>query len=219
MKAKASVVAQKLLNLYRQAHVIVGGWAAVNPVFVTEADDEVIKELTELPTGKMLVQHIENLRTGKTLMDAIERELMPYGGAMGGEVIGIALTQSELSALSDALNAFTPDEAGLARIENLGLVKKFGAEWLVAVRAALSDYPELAQKWSGVAKTYRPYQLWNSASEIISQPIDDRKRAEIQADITEYETYLPMFGDAGNELLNRLRLFISSSKPEALSHI
>lgn len=214
MKAKASVVAQKLLNLYRQEHVIIGGWAAINPIFVNEADEEVIQELAELPTGKMLVRHIENLRSGKTAMDSIERELMPYGGAMDGDIASVVLSRDELATLADMLDKFTPDENGLAAIEKLGLVKKFGAEWLVAVRAALSDYPELAQKWSGVAKTYRAYQLWNSASEIVAQPIDDRKRAEIQADIPEYETYLPMFGDAGNELLNRLRLSISSAKVE-----
>lgn len=214
MKAKASVVAQKLLNLYRQEHVIIGGWAAINPIFVNEADEEVIQELAELPTGKMLVRHIENLRSGKTAMDSIERELMPYGGAMDGDIASVVLSRDELATLADMLDKFTPDENGLAAIEKLGLVKKFGAEWLVAVRAALSDYPELAQKWSGVAKTYRAYQLWNSASEIVTQPIDDRKRAEIQADMPEYETYLPMFGDAGNELLNRLRLSISSAKVE-----
>lgn len=214
MKAKASVVAQKLLNLYRQEHVIIGGWAAINPIFVNEADEEVIQELAELPTGKMLVRHIENLRSGKTAMDSIERELMPYGGAMDGDIASVVLSRDELATLADMLDKFTPDENGLAAIEKLGLVKKFGAEWLVAVRAALSDYPELAQKWSGVAKTYRAYQLWNSASEIVAQPIDDRKRAEIQADMPEYETYLPMFGDAGNELLNRLRLSISSAKVE-----
>jgi hypothetical protein len=214
MKAKASVVAQKLLNLYRQEHVIIGGWAAINPIFVNEADEEVIQELAELPTGKMLVRHIENLRSGKTAMDSIERELMPYGGAMDGDIASVVLSRDELATLAEMLDKFTPDENGLAAIEKLGLVKKFGAEWLVAVRAALSDYPELAQKWSGVAKTYRAYQLWNSASEIVAQPIDDRKRAEIQADMPEYETYLPMFGDAGNELLNRLRLSISSAKVE-----
>ena len=64
MKARASTIAQKLLNLYRQEHVIIGGWAAINPVFVAEADDEVIRELRVLPTGKMLIQHIENLRSG-----------------------------------------------------------------------------------------------------------------------------------------------------------
>lgn len=214
MKAKASVVAQKLLNLYRQEHVIIGGWAAINPIFVNEADEEVIQELAELPTGKMLVRHIENLRSGKTAMGSIERELMPYGGAMDGDIASVVLSRDELATLANMLDKFTPDENGLAAIEKLGLVKKFGAEWLVAVRAALSDYPELAQKWSGVAKTYRAYQLWNSASEIVAQPIDDRKRAEIQADMPEYETYLPMFGDAGNELLNRLRLSISSAKVE-----
>ena len=62
MKAKASVVAQKLLNLYRQAHVIQGGWAAVNQVFVSEATQDVLSELHDLPTGKNLVTHISNLR-------------------------------------------------------------------------------------------------------------------------------------------------------------
>ena len=47
MKAKASVIAQKLLNLYRQAHVIVGGWGAVNRVFVDEATDEVLTEMAD----------------------------------------------------------------------------------------------------------------------------------------------------------------------------
>ena len=47
MKAKNVAVAQKLLNLYRQEHVIIGGWSAVNPVFINEATDDVIKELRE----------------------------------------------------------------------------------------------------------------------------------------------------------------------------
>ena len=61
MKPKASTIAQKLLNLYRQAHVIIGGWGALNPIFVDEATPDVISELSNLPTGKMLAKHIENL--------------------------------------------------------------------------------------------------------------------------------------------------------------
>ena len=82
MKARIAATAQRLLNLYRQEHVIIGGWAAINPVFINEATDDVIKELREMPTGKMLIRHIENLRSGKTPMDSIEPELMPYGGLM-----------------------------------------------------------------------------------------------------------------------------------------
>ena len=62
MNTKASTTAQRLLNLYRQEHVIFGGWAAVNQVFVDEATPDVLRELRELPTGKNLVKHIENLR-------------------------------------------------------------------------------------------------------------------------------------------------------------
>ena len=72
MKPKASVVAQQMINLYRQQHVIVGGWGAGNQIFVNEADKDVIAELPNLPNGRLLVQHIENLRNGKTSMDSIE---------------------------------------------------------------------------------------------------------------------------------------------------
>ena len=66
LNVKASVIAQKLLNLYRQEHVIIGGWTVVNQVFVDEATPDVLTALGELPTGSSLVRHIENLRSGKT---------------------------------------------------------------------------------------------------------------------------------------------------------
>ena len=63
MSQSAHIVAQRLLNLYRQEHVIRGGWAAVNQVFIAESNDEqVIHELENLPTGKKLIEHINNLR-------------------------------------------------------------------------------------------------------------------------------------------------------------
>ena len=117
MKAKASLIAQKLLNLYRQEHVIFGGWAAVNAVFVNEATPEVITELQELPTGKMLAKHIENLRSGKTPMDSIERDLLPYGGMMSETVATIPLTPEEWTELENGINNFTPDENGLNEIQ------------------------------------------------------------------------------------------------------
>jgi hypothetical protein len=40
--------------------------------------------------------------------------------------------------------------------------------------------------------------------------LSERVRAQVQADMPDYETYLPMFGDAGTELLAKLRTFISS---------
>lgn len=213
MKAKASVIAQKLLNLYRQEHVIFGGWAAVNQVFVDEADADVLRELRELPTGKMLVKHIENLRSGKTKMDSIERDLLPYGGMMAETVATVSLTDSELSELERGINDFTTDQEGLDKIQRLDVVKKFGDQWLVAIRAALSGRPDLLEKWSVVNKTYRAYYLWKVASEMIEQPLSERARAQLQVDMPEYETYLPMFGTAGTELLEKLRSFITTIKP------
>ena len=213
MKAKASAVAQKLLNLYRQEHVIFGGWAAVNAVFVAEADTDVLRELRELPTGKNLVRHIENLRSGKTPMDSIERELLPYGGMMDETIATEPLTQDEWTQLENGINEFTTDQEGLDRIQQLPVIKKFGDQWLVAIRAALSQRPELLEKWSVVNKTYRAYYLWKVASDMLNQPLTERARAQLQVDMPEYETYLPMFGDAGTELLEKLRSFITTMKP------
>lgn len=215
MKARITATAQRLLNLYRQEHVIIGGWAAINPIFIDEATPDVIRELREMPTGKMLIQHIENLRSGKTPMNSIDQALMPYGGMMAqSDITNITLVPNEISELKSALDSFTPDQSGLNKIQGLNVVRRFGDEWQNAVHDALKSYPELQSKWAMVTKTYRAYQLWDMANQIVNEPLDERARAEIQAEIPEYETYLPMFGDAGVELLGRLRTFISSVKAE-----
>ena len=210
MKAKASVVAQKLLNLYRQEHVIVGGWAAVNRVFITEATQEVIAELHDLPTGKMLVAHIANLRNGTTPMDSIARELLPYGGMMAETTQSVALSDSEQNQLIDAINEFTPDRDGLNKFMQTPIIKKFGDEWIVSVRNALIGKSDLLAKFDKIVRNKTAYDLWDTAKHIINNPINDRIRAQLQVDMPEYETYLPMFGDAGQEMLNRLHTFTSS---------
>ena len=213
MKPKASVVAQKLLNLYRQAHVIIGGWSALNPIFVQEATPDVLTELADLPTGKLLVRHIENLKSGRTPMNAIERDLLPYGGMMVESAMNIHIKPSDWNELSAAISEFTPDQDGLNRITNLKVIKSFGEEWLSTVRAALTtQHPEYLQQWAVIDQTYNAYKRWDLANELLKQPINDRARAQIQADMFEYETYLPMFGDAGKELLKKLRNFVSSMK-------
>ena len=211
MNAKTSTIALKLLNLYRQEHVIIGGWTTVNPIFVNEATDDVIKELRDMPTGKLLVRHIENLRSGKTPMDSIDPELLPYGGMMVAEDIAtIKLTANQWQELEDALNSFTPDQMGLERFMKSDVVREFGEEWQNAIRSALNARPQLLDRWNIVNQTYNAYRLWDTANEIIANPISERSRAQVKADMPEYETYLPMFGDAGTELLAKLRTFVSS---------
>lgn len=213
MKPKASVIAQKLLNLYRQSHVIIGGWSALNPIFVDEATTDVLNALAELPTGKMLIRHIENLKSGKTPMNSIERDLLPYGGMMAESASNLQIPEKDWNELISTISGFTPDQDGLKRITDLKIVKSFGAEWSNIIRAALANrHPELLQNWTIIDQTYNAYKRWNMAQNIMSQPINDRTRAEIQADMFEYETYLPMFGDDGKELLSKLRNFISSIK-------
>lgn len=209
-KQKASLVAQKLLNLYRQQHVIFGGWSAVNQVFIDEASPDVVLELENLPTSFSLIQHIENLRSGKTPMDSIEQDLLPYGGLMFDTVATIPLSQAEFDELRAGINAFTPDQNGLEQLQSLNVIKKFGDEWLVAGRSALSGYQDLLNKWSVVTKTWRAYYLWKVANDLLDAPLSDRARAQLQADMPEYETYLPMFGNTGDELLSKLRIFVST---------
>lgn len=212
MKPKANLIAQKLVNLYRQEHVILGGWAVLNPIFVEEASDDVLDEMADLPTGKMLVQHIKNLRSGKTPMDSIDRNLLPYGGSMMESTAVTPLTPEQWKELTQALDKFVPNQQSLTNLQNLSVVKKFGDEWLVGIKNVVSEKPELSAKWKVVMQTWRAYHLWDMATQIIKQPLTERLRAQIQADMPEYETFLPMFDKPGQDLLAKLRSFMSDTK-------
>lgn len=210
MKARASVVAQKLLNLYRQAHVINGGWAAVNRVFVDEATDEVLREIIELPTGKMLVQHIKNLRDGKTSMNTIARELLPYGGMMDQPEIATDISHNDIETLITAIDEFEPDQDTMQEFMKMPVVRKLGSEWESTIKNILSDHPQSIKKFDTIIRASHAYKAWDNANEIISKPINERVRAQLQVDMPDYETYLPMFGDDGNKLLNKLHKITSS---------
>jgi hypothetical protein len=210
LREKNSIVAQRLLNLCRQAHVIEGGWAAVNSVLLEEADDAVLEAGLKLPNGFRLEKHVHNLRAGKTPADTIERELIPYGGAMEVAVRAAKISGADFKELVTALDRFKPDEEHLEGIKNLTFVQSFGENWLTDVREALATKPDLVAKWERVYQTARAYELWSKAYSIMTPPVSERARAEIQAELSEYETYLPMFGEDGQRLLARLRTFVSS---------
>lgn len=214
MSQQAHIIAQRLLNLYRQEHVIEGGWAAVNKVFIAESNnDQVIAELENMPTGKKLVAHINNLRTKKTPMDTIDKDLLPYGGLMTGIEVSFSLTDAEFNELKSALDKFQPTQESLNNIKNMPLVRKFGNDWAQDIKAAIISRPDMLAKWNVVIQTDKAYKIWNSARELLSETLTERNRAQIQADMPEYETYLPMFGDSGKEMLSRLRTFMSSQQP------
>ena len=213
MQQQAHVIAQRLLNIYRQEHVLIGGWSAVNRVLVDESDDpNVIAELEKLPTGKRLIKHINNLRSGKTPMDTIDPELLPYGGLMAAQTSNISLTDDELAELKNALDNFEPNTEALKNIKTLRCVQKFGNNWREDIKALLSKDPETLAKWENVIRTAKAYQMWDSARELISENFTERSRAQIQADMPEFETYLPMFGDEGQEILAKLRTYLSSNQ-------
>ena len=214
MPQQAHIIAQRLLNLYRQEHVIEGGWAAVNKVFIAESNnDQVIAELENMPTGKKLVAHINNLRTKKTPMDTIDKDLLPYGGLMTGIEVSFSLTDAEFNELKSALDKFQPTQESLNNIKNMPLVRKFGNDWPQDIKAAIISRPDMLARWNVVIQTNKAYKIWDSARELLSETLTERNRAQIQADMPEYETYLPMFGDSGKEMLSRLRTFMSSQQP------
>ena len=210
MKAKASVTAQKLLNLYRQAHVIEGGWPVLNKVFIEESTDEVLKELIELPTGKLLAEHINNLRSGKTPTDSIARELLPYGGAFAEKSLHTQISESDLKELVSAISTFNPTQDGLEKFMATPVIRNFGADWVSSVQTILANDTELFDKFSQIARMWNAYKIWMDAQEIIKKPITDRVRAQLQVDMPEYETYLPMFGEEGTKLLRQLHTLTSS---------
>ncbi|MCL1892247.1 MAG: hypothetical protein FWF97_03095 [Alphaproteobacteria bacterium] len=210
MRERASIIAQRLANLYRQAHVIEGGWAVVNRALVAESDSQILEELLKLPNGEKLSAHIRNLQSGRTPMDGIERELMPYGGMMDRAAKGTQISTSDLKELESALARFQPDEDHLEEIRNLPFVQSFGEKWASGVRAAIAGHPGLVEQWRQVQQASRAYELWNRGYAMLEPPVSDRARAEIQAELSEYETYLPMFGEEGMKLLARLRAFVSS---------
>lgn len=211
MKSETLITAQRLINLYRQQHVIIGGWKAINPIFLQEANEEVLSLLKELPTGTLLAQHIRNLQKGITKIDSIAYELLPYGGAMEKKVKNSILSNEDFEELKTALLEFSPDEEGLSLIKNLSSVKKLGKHWQQEITNALSDN-ELLNIWNNVLKTDKAYTLWDNAKEILSQDdnINEINKAKIQAELPEFETYLPLFGEDGLKLLEKLRILVSS---------
>jgi len=209
VKTKAATVAQKLMNLYRSAFAIDGTWSAVNPVFVTEADAAVLGEIEKLPCGKFLTEHISNLRNGRTNMNSIEPELLPYDGLLDNPGMTKA-DDGELRALARAMSDFQPDREHLDAIKALPIVRRFGDAWAAGVKSALRDAAEIAM-WNNVIRADTALRLWTRAAEILSAEQSERIRAEIQADLPEYETYLPLFGDDGAALLSRLRKLLTDN--------
>ncbi|MBR5904097.1 MAG: hypothetical protein IKZ49_01020 [Alphaproteobacteria bacterium] len=211
MQQQAHIIAQRLLNLYRQAHVISGGWAVVNRALLEESNDaQVIAELSNLPTGNKLIAHINNLRNGKTPMDSIDNDLLPYGGMMVGLDVNISISKNEIDQLKQLLISFEPTPEKLEEIKQLPFVKNFGSDWENDIKSALVDDTTALEKWDMVIRTNKAYQMWDSAKQLLSENLTERNRAQIQADMPEFETYLPMFGDQGQDMLKKLRTFMSS---------
>ncbi|MDR2685288.1 MAG: hypothetical protein LBB23_00760 [Rickettsiales bacterium] len=210
--AKPQVIAQKLLNLYRQYHVINGKWATLNPIFMAEGTADVISELGRLPTGDLLARHIKNLREGRGGRDSIDPELLPFDGAMETQSNGEKFSSGEISELNRELRIWKPDQINMQQIKDLAIVKKSGDGWREQIAAALAGNPELSSVWANVIKYDTATGLWFRASQALGGVPTERLRAEVQADMLGYENYLPMFGGAGQEMLTKLKQLMGSGE-------
>ena len=143
-------------------------------------------------------------------MDSIDKDLLPYGGMMSGQSVISALSEEEKAELKSALDSFEPTPEGLEKIKNTPVVQKFGNDWIEGIKSSIASDQNLLEKWQTVVKTDKAYRLWDSANQLLSETLTERNRAQIQADMPEYETYLPMFGEAGESVLVKLRTFVSS---------
>ena len=132
---------------------------------------------------------------------------------MTGIEVSFSLTDAEFNELKSALDKFQPTQESLNNIKNMPLVRKFGNDWPQDIKAAIISRPDMLARWNVVIQTNKAYKIWDSARELLSETLTERNRAQIQADMPEYETYLPMFGDSGKEMLSRLRTFMSSQQP------
>ena len=104
----------------------------------------------------------------------------------------------------------TPE--GLDKIKQLPFVQKFGNTWTDDIKKALTDNNEMLAKWDVVARTALAYKNWDTAQKLVSQPATERNRALIQANMFDFEMYLPMFGEPGKEILSKLHAITAARK-------
>ncbi len=212
--------AQRLLNLYRQAHSIDGGWVVLNPYFISEDSPKLEEELKKLPNGWKLAKHIENLKEGKTQMDSISPDLTPYGGLMTNDnvykvVQNIELPKAEFDNLSDFLHGFKPDFKHLTDFKKAEFFESLGKDWtnqakLIIQNSNDKDSETLLNKLNQLIDLDKTYSAWYQASELLTEPESEKTKATAQTLLTEFESRLPKFGKQGQELLEKIRNLISS---------
>jgi hypothetical protein len=139
-------------------------------------------------------------------MDSIDAELLPYNGML--QQAPADFNESDFAELKSALENFQPDAGHIDHIKSLAAVRQFGDRWQAGVRAILHD-DSLIKIWRTVLQSDKALGLWARAADILSSTPSDLLRAEVQADMPEYETYMPMFGREGLDVLSRLRQLVS----------
>ncbi|MDR1009392.1 MAG: hypothetical protein LBL52_04040 [Rickettsiales bacterium] len=229
IREKNRIIAKTYLNIFRQLHVIDAGLPTLNSEFVT-LPNEVIDLLPEVSGGQKLWQHIKNLKDGSTPMDKIDAMLLPFGGEVFTDKKKLALYTEYTHAADkaetapafivsapdsakgdkdvlDALRSYKNTPEGLEAFKQK--MSKFGANWRQGIDDVLAvstakDKDELVKTFDGLKTFDTALSLWQEAASVVKTPTAPGL-AKAGANMVEYEKYLPMFGPAGTELLNKLK--------------
>lgn len=200
--------ARYLLNLFRQNHIFAGSLESLNKKFLT-ASPETVDDLKKLPTGAILVRHIDLLKTKKVPLTKIARECVLFPELTPPENIMIlpegkkeslpANKSSGEETILRALDSFRPDNAHLNTFK-----QDLGVNW----KTRLMDFVSKNKLNSSQQQAYETVlgfsdaiDSWHKAEDILQE--DNQVKA--RSILANLEAVLPQFGVAGQDLLTRVK--------------
>ncbi|MDR3126568.1 MAG: hypothetical protein LBT92_02970 [Rickettsiales bacterium] len=157
-------------------------------------------ERREAPSGP--VKAARPKAAERPLRAARAESVEPPPAAAGG-VGGVG----EFAAIFEALRGYHNTPAELQSFKAMPDVEALGASWERDISAAIaeSDVPDrdnLAAVFRGLATFNVALDVWNEASSIVRGDIPG---SVIPQGMPDFKKYLPMFGQPGKELLERLK--------------
>ena len=171
-------IGRKYLNIFHQLHFINAGMEILNNDFLTMSDD-VIELLPELAGGMKLAQHIKNLKTGKTPINKIDADVLPFGELVFDDhekfleytsynkIAAMKNVESENNAetssiqteinneykqLYELLRAFKNTPALLENFKSSEVIRDLGPDWKNEVKNILKNSKE--KDASNMRKTF-----------------------------------------------------------------
>jgi len=200
--------AQYLLNLFRQNHVFADKLESLNKKFLT-ASAEALEALKHLPTGTILLRHIDLLKTKKVPLHKIAKDCVLFPELTPPEnTVILSEEKKETSPVNKssgeetilrALDSFRPDNAHLNTFK-----QDLGINWKTRLMDFVSKNKLNAsqqQAYETVLGFSDAIDAWHKAESVLQE--DNQVKA--RSILSNLETVLPQFGSAGQDLLMRVK--------------